>query len=572
MNKWVFRVLIVSLGCLPAAPPARAQTITLDFDTGTPVLTRGQSIPFDQTAGGLTARFSSPSGSAFSIQSDASTGFRLSQFSNNYLYQNNINKNSLDIKFSGPVTAITLTFATADFQQVEVPTTLQLTAYNDSAQTPAVGSATAHGRYGSDTMPMGQLSFSSGQPFNLVEIAIPYQPLGASAFLVDNITVTPASSGPASLRFVPVTPCRVVDTRLAAGPFGGPGLSGTSRDFAIPSGGCGIPASAAAYSLNVTVVPQGSLSYLTIWPAGQAQPYVSTLNSVDGRVKANAAIVPAGAGGGISVYAAGATDVVIDINGYFVSASDPAGLAFYALPPCRVVDTRLAPGPFGAPSMAAGQTRAFPIPGGSCGVPASAKAYSLNFTVVPSGPLWYLTTWPAGGAQPVVSTLNAFTGSVTANAAIVPAGPGGAINVFTSGGTDVVIDINGYFAPPGGANALSYYATAPCRVMDTRNANGPLGGPALIGQRDVPASTSACGLPASASAYVLNATVVAPGALAYLTLWPSGNPMPVVSTLNAFEGGIVANAAIVPANNGSISAYATSLTDLVLDASGYFAP
>ena len=56
----------------------------------------------------------------------------------------------------------------------------------------------------------------------------------------------------------------------------------------------GIPSAAVAYSLNVTVVPAGPLGYLTVWPAGQSQPTVSTLNSLDGRVKANAAIVAGG--------------------------------------------------------------------------------------------------------------------------------------------------------------------------------------------------------------------------------------------------------------------------------------
>src|SRR5581483_6311898 len=96
------------------------------------------------------------------------------------------------------------------------------------------------------------------------------------------------------LQFIPVTPCRVVDTRNADGAFGGPEMgANTSRDFSIPASSCGIPSSAAAYALNVTAVPDGVLGYLTIWPTGQNQPFVSTLNS-DGRVKANAAIVPAG--------------------------------------------------------------------------------------------------------------------------------------------------------------------------------------------------------------------------------------------------------------------------------------
>jgi hypothetical protein len=65
------------------------------------------------------------------------------------------------------------------------------------------------------------------------------------------------------------------------------------------------------------VVPDGLLSYLTAWPTGSAQPFVSTLNSFDGSVVANAAIVPAGTDGAISVYVTDRTHVIIDINGYF---------------------------------------------------------------------------------------------------------------------------------------------------------------------------------------------------------------------------------------------------------------
>jgi hypothetical protein len=170
---------------------AHATTVTFDLDTGAPTLSTGQSIPFDQTTAGLTAHFSSPQGAAFSIQTDGSTQFSLSQFSGHYLYDNNLDRNFLDITFTQPLGSITLTFATADFQQVEVPTTMQLSAYRDATGTQPVGSATAHGTYGGDTMPMGTLSFSSGaQPFNVVELVLSFQPQGATDFLVDNITVT----------------------------------------------------------------------------------------------------------------------------------------------------------------------------------------------------------------------------------------------------------------------------------------------------------------------------------------------------------------------------------------------
>ena len=55
---------------------------------------------------------------------------------------------------------------------------------------------------------------------------------------------------------------------------------------------------------------------------------------------ANAAIVPAGTGGDITVFASNDTDLVIDINGYFAPAG-PGGLSLYPVAPCRVIDTRL---------------------------------------------------------------------------------------------------------------------------------------------------------------------------------------------------------------------------------------
>ena len=77
-----------------------------------------------------------------------------------------------------------------------------------------------------------------------------------------------AAGNSGSLTFVPITPCRIVDTRRANGALGGPLLAGAAtRQFSLP-GTCGIPSSAAAYSLNVTAVPVGRLNYLAIWPSG----------------------------------------------------------------------------------------------------------------------------------------------------------------------------------------------------------------------------------------------------------------------------------------------------------------
>jgi sugar lactone lactonase YvrE len=385
-----------------------------------------------------------------------------------------------------------------------------------------------------------------------------------------------AVSAVTGLRFVPVPPCRVADTRQPGGPFGGPSMTtNSSRDFVIPQSGCGIPSTAKAYSLNVTVVPDGLLSFLTLWPAGGTKPFVSTLNSFGGIVVANAAIVPAGTGGAVSVFVTDPTDVILDINGYFDTSTGPNSFSFYPATPCRVADTRFGSGQFGAPSMHSGQSRDFPIPVSSCGMPSTASAYSLNVTVVPPGYLGYLTTWPTGQAQPNVSTLNSWTGKVVANAALVPSGTNGSASVFVSDPTDVILDTNGYFAPPGGTDALTFYPVTPCRVADTRGDPGEFGGPAMEAQttRSFTIPASACSIPATAAAYSLNVTVVPSGVLPYLTTWPTGSGQPGVSTLNSFDGSVVANAAIVPAGTGgAISVYVDSRTNVILDINGYFAP
>lgn len=393
-----------------------------------------------------------------------------------------------------------------------------------------------------------------------------------------NLSQAGLSTPVGAQNLVLIPPCRVADTREAsmAPGFGPPALAaGVARNFDIRGSSCVIPPDTKAFSLNITVVPKGPLGYLTIWPTGQNRPFVSTLNSVDGRVKANAALLLEGAGG-ISVMATDATELIIDINGVFVDTyTNPEALAFYPVQPCRTADTRSAIGPLGGPALEPGTVRSFPIQKANCGIPAWALGYSLNVTAVPSGPLGHITMWGTGRPQPLVSTLNAPTGAVVANAAIVPAGDNSEITVFSQGRTHLVLDINGYFAWPGEPGEQHYYPVPPCRLLDTRNAPGSLGGPALQAgaERTFPLALANCGIAVTAQAHSLNATVVPSGVLGYLTLWAAGLARPFVSTLNVTDDKIVSNAAIVPAGaNGSVSCFVTDDTHLVFDTNGYFAP
>ena len=125
-----------------------------------------------------------------------------------------------------------------------------------------------------------------------------------------------------TLQFVTVSPCRIVDTRLPDGPYGGPTItSGGTRSFDLNDGPCsGLPANVAAYSLNLTVANPTGQGNLTAWPTGIPKPGVSNLNYRTGVNLANAAIVAAGTGGSIDINVLTETDVVVDVNGYFVAS------------------------------------------------------------------------------------------------------------------------------------------------------------------------------------------------------------------------------------------------------------
>ena len=121
--------------------------------------------------------------------------------------------------------------------------------------------------------------------------------------------------------FYTLTPCRLIDTRGPAGPYGQPALAaGADRNFPIINQ-CAVPPDAIAVSLNVAVVqPTTGPGFLTFYPGGTTLPLFSTLNYKAGQIRANNAIVTLGAAGDLLVHCgqgSGTAHLVVDINGFF---------------------------------------------------------------------------------------------------------------------------------------------------------------------------------------------------------------------------------------------------------------
>ncbi len=231
-------VLAMLVGCsiilansllLTSVAVAAGSPVVFDFDTGTPSLILRQNTPLGQTSGGLTANFTSVSDpNKFSVQSvQTNPNIQLAQLPGKYMYDNvPLAGDSIDVKFSVPLTSINFTFATFEFHGPtgQEPSNMTLTAYLDSnaslttwlnsTNLPPVGSAITHGVWPiNDTYPQGTLLFNSTQQFNLVRIQCPYQgPTGAVGFALDNVIATP-------FNVIPEFPPGIMLSLLVSGTF-----------------------------------------------------------------------------------------------------------------------------------------------------------------------------------------------------------------------------------------------------------------------------------------------------------------------------------------------------------------
>jgi hypothetical protein len=115
----------------------------------------------------------------------------------------------------------------------------------------------------------------------------------------------------------------------------------------------------------------------------------------------------------------------------------------------------------------------------------------------------------------------------------------------------------------------------PCRVADTRDPNGPYGGPALIaGATRTFTVGGQCQIPLTAKAISINVTVTGPTSIGFLTLFPGGTAAPLASTINFRAGQTRANNAIVPLGAGGtmsvVDGQPSGTTHFILDVNGYF--
>jgi len=406
---------------------------------------------------------------------------------------------------------------------------------------------------------------------------------GGVVSIIPKVVSLPPGPGGAGAGFRSVVPARLLETRqnqpvgtvdgLLQG--GGRVAAGSVTELPVAGRG-GVGADPSAVVLNVAVTAPEADGYVTVFPCGGPVPTASSLNFAAGQTISNAVTAAVGTGGAVCVFSFVATDVIVDVVGWF-----PPGSGFVAGVPARVLETRSGQ-PVG--TVDGQQENVGVLPAGSvtevqiagrAGVPADAVAAVLNVAVTEPQAAGFLTVFPCGAPQPTASSLNHEAGQTIANMVVAKLGVDGKICVFTYAPAHVVIDVDGYHTAGSG-----FVGSSPQRIVETRPAapvgtvDGVQSGGGLLSAGsvlEVPVAGRA-GVPAGASTVVLNVAVTESQAAGFVTVFPCGAPLPTASSLNHATAQTIANNVTAKIGDGGrVCVYTHATTHVVIDLAGYYA-
>jgi streptogramin lyase len=381
--------------------------------------------------------------------------------------------------------------------------------------------------------------------------------------------------------FTGVTPARVLDTRSGLGQGGVPGPVGTGQTLSAQiSGRGGVPASGvSAVVMNVTAVDPTAASYLTVWPSGTDRPDISNLNFVPRQTVPNLVTVGVGPNGKVNAFnSSGATHLLFDVVGYYADRYGPSGALFRSLSPARLFDTRSGLGGVPAAPVGPGGVLHVDVTGAGGVPPREVTGVVMNVTVTAPSYGGWLTVYPDDAGLPASSNLNFVAGQTVANLVTVRV-PGDGVVAFqnAAGTTHVLADLVGYYvdadsAPSGEGR---FVPVRPTRVLDTRPDDALQPGEVLA----QPIAGWADGVPASAGAVALNATVTLPWGDGWLTVFPDDEcAVPDASNVNFSAAQTVPNMVISRLSDdggcglgpGLVDVFTTTRTHVILDVFGYF--
>ena len=377
---------------------------------------------------------------------------------------------------------------------------------------------------------------------------------------------SPSVPGQLFGEFVAMNPVRIFDSRDNTGGARHRIQPGETITVQV-TGANGVPANdVRAVAVNVTSIRPSETTFLTGFPSGYARPFTATGNPTVGKIIPNMSIMGVGNDGTFSLYnEAGGVDVTVDMAGYF--RKDTAA-QMTPLTPARLLDTRNGTG-FPQRRLRAGEKLQLKVTGVG-GVPASGvQAVIINLTSIRPSQNGWITAYPNGGAKPFVASLSYRAGEIVPNMAFCAVGDGGIVTLEASPG-DVrkTADVVGCFTA-GGARVAPI---PPARLLDTREGIGAAEARLGPGQEINLQVGGRGGVPATASAAVLNITGIRADAQTFLTVYPDGESRPLAASLNPQPGAINGNLVVAKLSSGGRARIYNDVgtIHLTADVTGYF--
>jgi hypothetical protein len=372
---------------------------------------------------------------------------------------------------------------------------------------------------------------------------------------------------PGASAYVPVSPYRILDTRI---PLGFTGRVGAGQSFTLAL--TGVPSDSSAVVLNLTVDAPAAAGFVTVYPTGVPRPLASSIN-VDGagQTIANLVTVPIGGGSdSVNIYTLMTTDLVADVQGYYTPSTAATAGLFIPLNPTRLLDTREVNSIHPRPLLAGEQIDLDVA--ALAGLPSDASAAALKVTVTESAASGFWTVFPTDSLRPIVSNLNVVGSGTTIANQVIAQLKGGRTTIFSQTGGHLVIDLVGWFTGPSApsSDVGLFVPVTPARLLDSREP--PLGAmPGHNRTAEVPVA-GRFGVPTSGvGAVVLNATVTETAAQGFFSVWPAQTYRPTASSLNAMHAGqTIANHVITPVSTAGFSFYTQNGAHLVVDIAGWY--
>ncbi len=302
-----------------------------------------------------------------------------------------------------------------------------------------------------------------------------------------------------------------------------------------------------ATAVALTLEPRNPVGpgYLTAVPCGAPRPEASNVNFVAGQRRAAQALVTLTAAHTFCLFSWDATDVDIDVQGWFVSGS---ASRLTGVVPTRLLDTR-----------ETGRNTVNVI-----SVPAGATAVAVSMVGLNSAVDAALTAWACDALQPDLAQIRFAPGEIIAGAAYVKPSAAGTICVTTSAPADVVVDLTGVFSVGG---RLRYTPTVVQRMVDTRDGTG-----GWLGRVDTGQQIDMQPAPPGAEAVSGTLTMVQPTIAGWLRATPCGQSQ-LSSSANAPAGAILANSLTVALSaDGRLCVEPYRGAHVLFDISGWWSP